>query len=47
VLSRAAQKKVREAVWNLEKLGSVTSLMKLLKARRREKMRAVGQASTA
>ncbi|MFI5087063.1 MAG: MmgE/PrpD family protein [Terriglobales bacterium] len=47
VLSRAAQKKVREAVWNLEKLGSVRELMKLLKARRKEKMRAVGQASTA
>jgi 2-methylcitrate dehydratase len=34
VLSRAAQKKVREAVWNLEKLDSVSGLMKLLKARR-------------
>ena len=33
VLSRAAQKKVREAVWNLEKLESVSGLMKLLKAR--------------
>jgi 2-methylcitrate dehydratase len=34
VLSRAAQKKTREAVWNLEKLDSVGVLMKLLKARR-------------
>jgi 2-methylcitrate dehydratase len=33
VLSRAAQKKVREAVWNLEKLESVNELMKLCKAR--------------
>ena len=35
VLSRATQKKVREAVWNLEKLDSVTALMKLLKANRK------------
>ena len=34
VLSRAAQKKVREVVWNLERLESVSGLMKLLKARR-------------
>ena len=48
VLSRAAQKKVREAVWNLEKLESVTALMKLLKARRTAKeKRTVEQASTA
>ena len=33
VLSGPAQKKVREAVWNLEKLDSVSGLMKLLKAR--------------
>ncbi len=33
VLSRAAQKKVREAVWNLEKLERVSGLMKLMKAR--------------
>src|SRR5690349_2140645 len=32
VLSRSAQKKVREAVWNLEKLRSVAELMRLLKA---------------
>jgi 2-methylcitrate dehydratase len=31
MLSRAAQKKVREAVWNLEKLESVSGLMKLMK----------------
>jgi len=33
VMSKAAQKKVREAVWKLEKLESVGELMKLLKAR--------------
>jgi 2-methylcitrate dehydratase len=37
VMSREAQKKVREAVWNLEKLESVSGLMKLLKARRTAK----------
>jgi 2-methylcitrate dehydratase len=48
VLSRAAQTKVREAVWNLEKLDSVTSLMKLLKARRvTSKKSATEQATTA
>ncbi len=36
VLSRGAQKKVREAVWSLENLGSVGELMKLLKAKRRQ-----------
>src|SRR5690348_4388837 len=35
VLSRSAQKKVREAVWNLENLGSVRDLMTLLKQRRK------------
>ncbi len=34
VLSQAAQKKVKDAVWNLEKLGSVAELMKLLRAKR-------------
>ena len=33
VLSHAAQRKVRDAVWNLEKLETVSGLMKLLKAR--------------
>jgi 2-methylcitrate dehydratase len=33
VLSRARQKKVRDAVWNLDKLESVSELMKMLKAR--------------
>jgi 2-methylcitrate dehydratase len=37
VMGKAAQKKVREAVWNLEKLESVSGLMKLLKARRTAK----------
>jgi 2-methylcitrate dehydratase len=45
VLARAAQKKVREAVWNLEKLESVSSLMKLLKARRRSQKSTVEQAA--
>jgi 2-methylcitrate dehydratase len=31
VLSPAAQERVKDAVWNLEKLGSVTELMQLLK----------------
>ena len=35
VLSKRAQKKVREAVWNLDKLESVSALMKMLKANRR------------
>ncbi len=30
VLSRQQQRRVREAIWNLEKLGSVTELMKML-----------------
>ncbi len=33
VMGKAAQRKVREAVWNLEKLESVGGLMKLLKVR--------------
>jgi 2-methylcitrate dehydratase len=33
VLSVAAQRRVKDAVWNLESLASVTDLMKLLKAR--------------
>jgi 2-methylcitrate dehydratase len=41
VLSRAAQRKVREAVWNLEKLEGVRELMKLLKARRTKKTIAI------
>jgi 2-methylcitrate dehydratase len=47
VLSRAAQKKVREAVWSLEKLESVTSLMKLLKARRPRKKSVAEKATPA
>ncbi len=37
VMSKAAQKKIREAVWNLEKLESITELMKLLRARKRRR----------
>jgi 2-methylcitrate dehydratase len=33
VLSAAARAKVKDAVWNLESLGSVSELMTLLKAR--------------
>ncbi len=32
VLSSAAQKKLKDAIWNLEKLSSVTKLMALMKA---------------
>jgi 2-methylcitrate dehydratase len=32
VLSSAAQKKLKEAIWNLEKVGSVSKLMALMKA---------------
>jgi 2-methylcitrate dehydratase len=35
VLSAEAQKKVKDAVWNLEKLGAVSELMQLLVAERR------------
>ncbi|MBZ5569973.1 MAG: MmgE/PrpD family protein [Acidobacteriia bacterium] len=47
VMGRAAQKKVREAVWNLEKLDSVTGLMKLMKASRKAKKVAIEHATTA
>ncbi len=36
VLSKAAQKNVKEAVWSLEKLESVSALMRLLKSNRRQ-----------
>jgi 2-methylcitrate dehydratase len=47
VMGKAAQKKVREAVWNLEKLESVNELMKLLKVRqpRRKQGTAAEQAT--
>jgi 2-methylcitrate dehydratase len=32
VLSKAAQKKLKDAVWNMEKLGSVSKLMALTKS---------------
>jgi 2-methylcitrate dehydratase len=35
VLSRPRQKRVREAIWNLEKLASITELMKLLKEQKK------------
>ena len=34
VMSKAAQQKLKDAVWNLERCGSVTELMKLMKADR-------------
>jgi 2-methylcitrate dehydratase len=37
VLSKAAQKKLKDAIWNLEKLGSVRKLMALTKSDRRAK----------
>jgi 2-methylcitrate dehydratase len=37
VLSERAQKKLKEAIWNLEKIGSVSKLMALMKADVREK----------
>jgi 2-methylcitrate dehydratase len=41
VLSGPQQKRVRDAIWNLEKLASVTELMKLLKEKRKRAVRAV------
>ena len=32
VLSQRAQKKLKDAIWNLEKIGSVSKLMALMKA---------------
>ena len=32
VLSNAAQKKLKDAIWNLDKLGSVSKLMALTKS---------------
>ena len=34
VMSRAARKRVKEAVWKLDELGSITDLMKLLRTKR-------------
>jgi len=34
VLSAAARAKVKDTVWNLEKLGTVTDLMRMLKAKK-------------
>jgi hypothetical protein len=31
-LSQSAQKKLKDAIWNLEKIGSVSKLMALMKA---------------
>ena len=32
VLSKGAQKRVKEAIWNLERIGSVSELMAMMKA---------------
>ncbi|MFY9908197.1 MAG: hypothetical protein WAK56_00055, partial [Candidatus Sulfotelmatobacter sp.] len=47
VLSKAAQKKVKDAIWNLENLNSVSQLMRLLKSnvRTRRPFRARVQAN--
>ncbi|MBI1738222.1 MAG: hypothetical protein HYR58_03150, partial [Acidobacteria bacterium] len=37
VLSKAAKKKLTDAIWNLEKLGSVSKLMALTKSDARAK----------
>ena len=37
VLSERAQKKLKDAIWNLEKVGSVSKLMALMKADVRKK----------
>jgi len=37
VLSEGAQKKLKDAIWNLEKVGSVSKLMALMKADVRKK----------
>ena len=46
VLSRPRQKRVREAIWNLEKLASITELMKLLKEQKKRVPR-IAQGTTA
>ena len=38
VLSEGAQKKLKDAIWNLEKVGSVSKLMALMKADVRKKV---------
>jgi 2-methylcitrate dehydratase len=46
VLSGPQQRRVRDAVWNLEKLASVTELMKMLKERRKRAARAAHNSAT-
>lgn len=43
VLSKAAQKKLKEAVWNLDKLGSVSKLMALTKSDQRPQQRSAAR----
>jgi 2-methylcitrate dehydratase len=46
VLSKKAQEKLKDAIWNLEKVGSVTKLMALMKADVRAKKAAPAKKST-
>jgi hypothetical protein len=46
VLSAAAQKKLKDAIWNLEKIGSVSRLMALMKADVRAKKPASHKTAT-
>jgi hypothetical protein len=46
VLSSKAQQKLKDAIWNLEKLGSVSTLMALMKADVRGKKVARGPKSS-
>ena len=47
VLSPKAQKKLKDAIWNLEKIGSVSKLMALMKADVRAKKSSRGKAKQA
>ncbi|HUJ96289.1 MAG TPA: MmgE/PrpD family protein [Terriglobales bacterium] len=44
VLSNAAQKKLKDAIWNLEKIGSVSKLMALMKADEKKRSRSAAAA---
>jgi len=46
VLSKAAQKKLKDAIWNLEKLGTVSKLMALTKSDERAKRPATSHGKT-
>ena len=46
VLSAGAQKRVKDAVWNLERVGSVNELMELMEADIREEQSSQAKAKT-